>query len=202
MTLDTLKTVLVAAVVALVITVGALTLVLHNEGHVAGATLNPTAEPTGLTNLAVSGLFCQGGSNLCSSTNITTDVVTGSCNTASSTAFAVLNPYNASTTASVEILTAAQATSSLMQIGTSTTATGLTSSTVSSGLLTATIATGSVPSFYSSGITTSIPVTVTNYSVVVGPNQYVGDFSTSTYGGGGAVGYTPTSCTYLVTFKG
>lgn len=132
-------------------------------------------------------------------------VSNGACLAASSTAFSILNPFAASSTASVVILNSGtlQATSTNYQVGTSTQATGLTTTLVSSSLINSTVATAT-PSFYiGSGINAgsgAISGGSTNTSVVVGPSERVSMFATSTYGTTGAINYVNSGCTYKINW--
>jgi len=133
----------------------------------------------------------------------------GVCNSATTTIFAVRNPFNATSTATVlAIEGVGNATTTTFEVGTSTKATGLAAADVSGTLIVnASVATTS--GFYTaSGIQSGAsgsylsPGTGSARSVVLGPTQYIAGFATTTATGAGAAGFTGgfTSCTYTIEF--
>lgn len=149
-----------------------------------------------------------GGTTAASSVGAT--VSSGTCNAgsyaASSTQFAVQNPFGATSTATLFTVSGTgQSTSSSLLIGTSTQSTGILS-TVSPTLVNVTVAT-SAPFFVAGGVT----VGSTGYlssgantfrTVVVGPTDYIVGFSTSTATGAGAAQYTPgITCAYKIEWR-
>lgn len=134
----------------------------------------------------------------------------GSCNAATSTLFAVANPFAATSTVRLTVLRAStEATSTQLLVGTSTLATGLTSSLISPTLVNGTVATGT-GAFAVSGVrlvTTGGTDAGANTSniISVGPSEFVGAFATSTYSTSGSVNYTPlgslASCTYKLEWN-
>lgn len=125
------------------------------------------------------------------------------CNSASSTVFAVAPPTSATSTATVTIQIGGNATTSSLLIGTSTKSSGLASTDVSptlvsnsSGISTSTIVwtasgntTANANAFISAGASSQI-------RILVKPGEYLVGFSTSTATGIGAVNYTAgyTTC--------
>lgn len=129
----------------------------------------------------------------------------GTCNTASSTAFDIANPFAATSTATVERIDfGVQATSTTASVGTTTKSSGLASSDVSTALVSsALVATGTAP-IVISGQSTGLGLNQisagagTVAKIVVGPSQRLAMYATSTYSNAGAINYTPSSCTYKV----
>lgn len=217
MTSPTLNTVLVAAGVALIVTVGILTLTLHSESQFAGATVNPVNEPTGLSDLAVSNTasvgtyFCQGGTS-CTAPNLSTFVAVGSCNAATSTTFSVKNPYTSTTTATFEFLSVTgNATTTTITAGTSTVP-SLTAVPATASILNASIATTS-QTYFAGGLTTAQygpgagfvgTGAGTTKTIVLAPGMYIDAYATTTATAGGSAGFVPgfTGCTYAISFKG
>lgn len=134
---------------------------------------------------------------------------TGSCNSgtyaASSTLFAVANPFSATSTATFQsVVGTGQATTSTFLVGTSTLSVGLVASNVSATFVNAGVATGT-QFFTSPGISVGpgtgylAPGTGTFRTVVVGPGEFVVGQATSTATGVGAANYTPgLTCTYKI----
>lgn len=138
--------------------------------------------------------------------NITYRVSSGSCASATTTLFSVANPMTSqsTSTAMVIIRGIGQATSTALTVGTTTSAVGLTSSTVSSTLVNAATIATTTPFYIESGLTGSSTPTPagsgTTREVVVGPSERIGAFATSSASGAGAAGYVGglTSCTYRI----
>lgn len=136
---------------------------------------------------------------------ITQTATVGSCNSASSTLFAVLNPFSATSTATLVSLQAVgNATTSQLAVGTSTTSTGLGS--VSQSLVASTTVATSSAFFIASGIASGsgasylTPATPLMRSIVVGPSQYVAGYAGASSQG---TQYTSgfTSCTYSIRWE-
>lgn len=181
-------------------------------GNVAGGTISPTGvvlpNPSvfdfleSRVALLADSQFMLGGAT--ATTGLDQVPSIGSCAVATSTAFSVLNPYAATSTAIVWFYGGAQATSSQLIVGTSTASTGLTSSSVSATLINASTPTTTTPFLIRSGLTTGAMISAgagTAGTVVVGPTQRVSGFSTSTYSNAGAVNYTNTTCTYKIRWE-
>lgn len=137
-------------------------------------------------------------------------VTIGSCATGTSTPFDVANPFSATSTASIDALTGfGQATSTSLYVGTTTQASGLASTNVSASLLNGAVISTSTQFSAISGITTQLGSgqisagSGTIGKIIVGPNERIGAFATSTYGTTGAINYSPalTSCTYKIFWK-
>lgn len=202
---DTLKgflkfvgTVVVALILVAIFHIGAVNQVIKKLGSAVGI--------TNVTSLEIdTGWFLR--SNTAGGTAFQTVPSIGTCNTASSTAFAVSNPFFATSTASVVMVNGlGNATSSLFEIGTSTVSTGLTTSLISPTLVNATLATSSANYSFASGVTVGSIGYVSAGSgtfgkIMVGPNDYVSAYSTSTYSGVGALNYTPSPCTYKIMWE-
>lgn len=163
-----------------------------------------SSTPNGVSPTAIGGSF-----------NKTEVITAGTCATASSTLFSIKNPLNATSSVSVTITGIGQASSSNLTIGTSSPllSSGYKQNDLSGSLvynLGVAIATTSQFYIRSGQITglgtgqapagTSTAAVVS--SILVGPTENLGAFSTSTYPiGGGAVGgignYVPgQTCTY------
>lgn len=158
-----------------------------------------------VTNLWTTGIIAQGG--LTAATELQKSVSVGTCNTATSTAAIVANPFSATSTATIAIMQfGLNATSTSINIGTTTLASGLTSSNPGSTLASAALqATGTQATLVSGqtlGLGTGqISAGAGSVSkIVVGPSQSVGIFATSTYGNAGALNYTPSTCTYKISW--
>lgn len=186
----------------------------HKDSVAQAAPSNCGGSVTCFTDVAVSNLystvrFWLGGST--DSTAVSEIPTIGSCNTASSTLFAVANPFNATSTVTVQsVEITGQATTSSLLVGTSTKSTGLASTDVSATLVNSSngIATSSLV-FTSSGITVG-PGTGylsagsnTFRTIVVGPSENLVAYSTTTATGAGAANYTPgfSSCSYKATWR-
>lgn len=150
-----------------------------------------------------------GGTTAASS--IGTVVSTGSCNTgayaASTTEFAIANPFNATSTVILQVIAGTgQATTTTFQVGTSTASTGIVSTTISPTMANFSAATTS-PFWVSGGITVGSAGYLsaganTFHTIVLSPNEFVVGFATTTATGGGASAFTPgVACTYKLEWK-
>lgn len=159
--------------------------------------------------LNLSGAFAFGGVD--PSSDLQQQVSLGTCNTgayaASSTQFAVQNPFNATSTVAVETLYGTgQATTTSFSIGTSTRATGI-ASTIGKTLASAAKVATSTQFYLISGQTTllgsgQISSGTTVSKIVVGPTQYVAMYATSTATGAGSKRYTAgLTCTYKLRWQ-
>jgi hypothetical protein len=129
----------------------------------------------------------------------------GTCASGTSTPFAMVNPWSATSTASIVMTITGQATSTDIEVGTTTRQTGLTAALVSNRLIddimvaTSTqtaVASGVDAGGYQSAGTLSAPL------IVVKSGEYVGAYSTSTYGDVGALNYTPgLTCNYSIEWR-
>lgn len=140
--------------------------------------------------------------------SISHQVSVGTCNTASSSAFDIPNPYAATSTATLSIEQLGQeATSTTINVGTTTLASGLTSSnpglTLAAGAVQATSSQATLVSGQTLGLGSGqISAGAGSVSkIVVGPSENVGEYATSTYGNAGALNYTPPSCVYKITWE-
>lgn len=135
----------------------------------------------------------------------------GTCNAGiyagSSTLFAVANPFNATSTVTVQVVSGmGQATSSSLLVGTSTASTGYSTANLTNVFINATVATNT-PFWISGGIQLgsagyNTAGSGTTRTIVIGPNEFVGAFSTSTATGGGAVAYVPgLTCSYKLDYR-
>lgn len=217
-----LKKSTIAFVVALVLTLGAFFGFKHEPqaqvafGETQGGTVSPTgavlSNPSGFTFLETSqaleadSQFMLGGAT--GSTGIDQVPSIGSCASATSTAFDIVNPFNATATAQVvSVVTASQATSTTFYIGTTTLASGLASTNISPSLANAALVATGTQSYMASGATSDlgsgqISSGVNTVSkIVVGPTENVAMYATSTYGNAGALNYTPTSCSYKIRWE-
>lgn len=209
-----LKIVLSILGVVLVLLVG---YELLKGSPVAGNTFPPAncgGTVTCFTDVAANNVFASVESWLGGSTDATAlqrTVTTVNCSAgiyaASSTLAATLNPFNATSTASItRFFGTGQATTSNLLIGTSTAATGLISTSVSPSLVNSTNGLATTTSvFIMSGGTSAIGTgqvtsgTGTVGKIVVGPSEYVSAFSTSTASTVGAANYVPgQSCYYTI----
>ncbi len=125
-----------------------------------------------------------------SGSGVTQQFVTGSCvNTASTTLFAVLNPFNATSTATLISMTeGGNATSTTIQVGTSSRPAWNTTGDISASLINATSTPSSTVEWLESGSQQSnlgfLPAgTASQFRVVVPPNVYVGAYATGTANG-------------------
>jgi len=162
---------------------------------------------TTLSGLSIPQLFIGNGSTAGS---IGQTVSTGSCNAgayaASTTLFGVVNPFNATSTATLQVITGTgQATTSAVLVGTSTAAVGVASTIM--GVLANFSAATSSPFWTSGGVTLGSAGYLTAGSasartIAVGPTDAVVAFATSTATGAGANSYTPgITCTYKIEWK-
>lgn len=125
---------------------------------------------------------------------------------ASSTLFSAVNPYSATSTASITLYdVVGQATTSSLQVGTSTALQGLSSTSVSKSLVNAiTIATTTHYDIVS-GLTTNADASAgsnSTFRIVVAPNVAVSAFATTTAGGNQAANYIPgLSGTYKIVWS-
>jgi len=217
-----LKQILTSAFVALVVALG-VAWVMH------GSTPAPKAGTTTVSNLntnAPDGQYTgtQGGleadlgffdaagavSNILAVFGFGTTVATqynfegssGSCATkATSTIFAVANPFAATSTATV-IVTYTTASSTLLEVGTSTRSTGITTTAISPTLVNSTIASSTNSAVYSGvtvgGLGYTSAGSATFQRIGVGPNDFVVGFATDTLPGF-TVGLS--SCTYKILWN-
>ena len=153
----------------------------------------------------VLGTFFQGGST--ATTAVEQKVSAGSCNTATSTIFGIVNPFTATSTATVRIYGLSQATTTALIVSTTTQATGLTSALIGAGSLVVSASIASTSQFYiQSGQSTllgtgQVSAGTSVYQTVVGPSEYVGAYATSSIAAQGSsraadMGFT--SCTYKI----
>lgn len=154
----------------------------------------------------VLGVFGLGGYTV--ATSIEQKASIGSCNTASSTAFVVTNPFAATSTAQVvDLVLGQQATSTTLYIGTTTKSSGLASTDISASLANAALQATSSQAFLISGVTAPLgsgQISSGSGSIsriVVGPSESIAMYATSTYGGGGAQNYTPSTCSYKLRWE-
>jgi hypothetical protein len=226
---NTLKTVLTAAIVALVVTLGVgFLLVGGHKTTTAGNTTQSNLSTWAPANASAfvgpygvesdAGYFDAAGAlsnflgGLAFSSNTTTvgptmRGVAGTCNTASSTLFAVRAPSGATSTVDVEIFTVGgNATTSTLTVGTSTLPAVTAASSISATLINgAVIATNTVPTL-SGGVTVGPANSFvsagsgTFTSIEVAPTDYIIGFATSTATGAGANSYAPgfSTCSYKI----
>lgn len=152
-------------------------------------------------------LLQLGGST--AATSVSEQVSTGSCTAATSTPFAVANPFTATSTATLQSFQGVgNATTTLLYVGTTTQASGLALANLSPTLVNAASVATTSQFFTSSGITVG-PGTGylssgsnTFRTIVVGPSEYVSAFATTTTSGMGTnyVG-NYTSCTYKIRWQ-
>lgn len=149
--------------------------------------------------------------------SLNSEVISGTCNAgayaASSTLFAIANPFNATSTATFDdIYGTGQATTSQLLVGTSTLSSGLASTNVSASFINNTTMANSVATssaFYfapgttaGSGAGFSLAGGANMRTIQVGPSDFVVGYASSTATGGGATSYVPgIGCTYNVEFK-
>ncbi len=126
---------------------------------------------------------------------------------ASSTLFGLQNPYAATSTATLNILNATgQATTTTLEVGTSTTATGIASATISPTFVNASVAT-TAPATFTPGVSVGSlgfesAGTGTFKTVQVGPKDYIVAYATSTATGAGAANYIPgLVCSYKIKWE-
>ncbi len=160
------------------------------------------------TDLLISGVSYLGGET--TRTNVARRASAGAVATGTSTLFSVANPFSATSTATIVYLdVVGQATSTAVYVGTSTASSGLVAADVSASLINAgVIATGTEATFIS-GMTTGLGTgqassgSGSQFTIIVGPSERVSGFATSTYGGVGALNYSPaaTSGTYKIIWQ-
>ncbi len=190
---------------------------------VAGGTAqNCGGSVTCFTDLAANNLFAATEMWFTGSTDATAKAIivsVGTLNTgtyaASSTVFAVANPFAATSTAEIEIKSGTgQATSTTLSVATSSPAmlaaglarTGANSLGPTSLINSATIATSSAFDLFSGISTGSVsaisPGSGSVAKVIVGPNDSIAGFATSTAVGSAAANYTPgITGTYVITWS-
>jgi hypothetical protein len=167
------------------------------------------AAVTDIQNSVYSGIsvpqFFLGGNS--TATSIGETVSTGSCNSgayaASSTLFAVANPFTSTSTATMQVISGTgQATTSVMLVGTSTTSTGITSTTVSPSFMNAQVATSAAfvtnPGILSGSLGYLSPGASTIRTVSIAPGDFIVGQATSTTSGMGT-NYSPgLTCAYKI----
>lgn len=182
------KTIATVAV-AVVISIAGASFLLPKGGPVVGALSSP--------NLPWNYLCFGGGCVM---------KTAGTCATGTSTPFAMANPWSATSTASIVMTIVGQATSTDIEVGTTTRSTGLTAAVVSNTLIDdVTIATTTQATIASGVVLTGSATSAGTGSlakIVVPADGYVGAFATSTYGDAGALNYTPSvDCQYVITWE-
>lgn len=199
-----MKKIMVGLVAILVIALGVLyfTKTNHTFGNSA-----PDVQNTVYSGIVAPQIFLG---NTTAAGSIGSIASTGSCNAgsyaASSTLFAVANPFAATSTVTLQVISGTgQATTTSLAVGTSTTATGV--ATTIGGTL-ANISAGTTTPFWTSG---GVTVGSAGYvsagantfrTIVVGPNDFVVAVGTSTATGAGAANYSPgLSCAYKMEWK-
>lgn len=185
----------------------------------SGGTLSPNGtyvypNPTNLDYLRANALEAVQLLNL-GGGSLTTGIqmlptIGSSCNTGTSTLFAVQNPFAATSTAQlVRMQVGGNATTSSLLVGTSTGSGPSSSASVSASLVSSTngIATGTTQWAASGNLSYSgngfINGAATNEFILVKPTEWVVAFSTSTATGAGAAGYSPTesTCNYKLLWE-
>ena len=171
---------------------------------------------TNLTSLSLTGILeFVNGPGQQNQTGIQLDGSVTTCNTATTTLFSVMNPFLATTTATVWMSMTGQATTSSLYVGTTTVPAVFTASKMSSSLIASSTVTANTPAYVISGMSTNLgtgqvaaydttyggPIVTTR--IVVGPSEYVLGFATSTYTGVGSLNYVGglTSCTYKILWQ-
>lgn len=130
----------------------------------------------------------------------------GSCaGEATSTQFAIVNPYAATSTVEIQIVGVNHATSTLFQVGTSTSAFPTSSTSLSPTLINTTFSTSSKFAVWS-GITVGSAGypgsgSGTFTRLVVGPNDFVVGYATTSYNVASGAALGPTSCTYKAVWQ-
>jgi hypothetical protein len=129
----------------------------------------------------------------------------GTCASGTSTAFAMVNPWSATSTASIVMTITGQATSTDLEVGTTTRDTGLTAAVVSNRLIDDITVATSTQTAVASGIDAGgyhSPGTLSSARVVVKPGEYLGAFATSTYANELTVNYSAgLTCGYVVEWE-
>lgn len=191
----------------LVIILGFLGTVLLRKDTVAGAISPTDVSATNFTEITASvgaqlaTLFLGG---VTADTSIGEQVSTGSCASATTTIFAVANPFSATSTVRLQSFKGiGNATTTLLYVGTSTASTGLALTNVSPTLVNAASVATSTQFITSSGITVGSLGYLSSGSgtfptISVGPSDYIVAFATTTATGAGAANYSGTysSCVY------
>jgi len=194
------------AAIALIVLLALAGLILHKKGVTITGALSPNSNPsTDFTyvrasdTLETDGYLVTGGSY--GANSVTMRVSTGTCSAASTTLFAVANPFTATSTVVVQqIVGTGQATTSSLLVGTSTKSVGLASTDVSPTLVNSTNGLATTTKFYfASGVSVGTGFTPlgsgTSAEVGVGPSEYIVGYSTSTSATAG--GYVAgQNCTY------
>lgn len=200
--------VIVALIVGLVAGVGAGYLAFHSGSHSNVAGLGPVSPPSNFSNIIASENVGTPLLQFLSSLGILQQqetVTSGACASATTTLFAVTNPFAATSTASLMILGATgQATSTTFSVGTTSlpATASFTLSNISPSLVNgAFVATTSQFSLVSgqTGQLGSGQISAGNSvsRIIVGPGEVIGAFGTSTATGLGAKNYTGgISCQY------
>lgn len=197
------KSLTIGVLIAIVIAIGAYFFPVARN---AFGTAASDVQNTVYSGIVTAQLFV-GGSTPASSIGQATAF--GTCNSgiyaASSTLFSVQNPFNATSTVTVQVVSGmGQATSSSLQVGTSTASVGLTSGVTA--FINATVAT-SAPFWISGGVQVgsagyNTAGANTFRTIVIGPNEFVDGYSTSTATGGGANSYVPgLTCSYKLDYR-
>lgn len=196
------------AAIALIVLLALAGLILHKKGVTITGALSQNSNPsTDFTYVRASdtvetdGYLVVGGAY--GANSVTQKVSTGTCSAASTTLFAVLNPFTATSTVVVQqIVGTGQATTSSLLVGTSTKSVGLAASDVSPTLVNSSNGLATSTKFYfASGVSVGTGFTAlgsgTSQEVGVGPSEYVVGFSTTTASGSGGANYTGgQNCTY------
>lgn len=221
--MTTLKKTIISLVVALILTVGAVFGFKHEPqiqtalGATAGGTVSPNgtvlANPSNFTFIESSqaseadSQFILGGATV--ATGITQAPSIGSCASATSTLAVIANPFAATSTAQVVMLVGTgQATTTTFSVGTTTKSSGLALADISPSLVNGAVAATTTQFvLYSGGVSDLGSGQITSGSntigrVLVGPNENVAIFGTSTATGAGAANYTSGfSCLYKIRWE-
>ena len=180
------------------------------KGAVAGAISSTDVAATNFTELTASigfqtPVIQQGGNTAASS--VISQVTTTSCNSATSTLFAIASPFitGTSTATIISISGTGQATTSSLLVGTSTATTGLASTNVSASVVNSTNVIATTSSFY---IVPGLLVgpfpsgAGTVRTLTVDPTYSIVGYSTSTATGAGAAAYVPGfSCSIKIRWE-
>ncbi len=193
--------ILVAIVIAIVYLLG------HKAAVGTYGAISPTdgsatnfTEITASVGAQLATLFLGGTT---AATSIGEQVSTGSCASATTTTFAVLNPFTATSTATLQqFYGVGNATTTLFNIGTSTVSSIPTTGLTGSLVINASVATGT-QFFLSSGIRYGgLALDAGSASlrtIIVGPSEYVAGYATTTISGMGTnYSGTYTSCVYKI----
>lgn len=212
-----------------IITLGLLVIVLalvvgyvaHKPSPVVRAIDVGTGTPSGFDGISVAGGVRQGvptseypvapAANTVVGNGLATLITSGSFADATTTIFAVSNPFSATSTVLCPVIQGQNGTTTIdILVGTSTSSSGLTkNSSVSATLLNITTIATSTKFFASSGVTVG-PGTGFNsagsgtfQTIVVGPSEYLVGLATSSYAGSSAIGkqgITNTNNTFSGTY--